>query len=349
MKHSAIYSDWNKKENQKRKYAFLFVGLILGMFFFLLLNIMAGSVSVPFSEVIRSLIGKSSEVTYRNIVLQIRFPRAVAAIVLGGALALSGYLLQTYFHNPIAGPFVLGISSGAKLSVALAMVFLLGNAMKINSFSLILAAFAGAMLSMGFVLVIAKKMRQTAMLVVSGIMIGYICSAVTDLVVTFADDSDIVNLHNWSMGSFSGISWDNVYVMTVVVAVTGIFVFLMSKPIAAYQMGEAYAESMGVNIRSFRILLVLLSSVLSACVTAFAGPVSFVGIAVPQIMKRMFHTTKPMLMIPACFLGGAVWCLFCDLLARTVFAPTELSISTVTAIFGVPVVIYVMLRQRKER
>lgn len=343
MRHSVIYSDWN------RKYIFLFAGLILAACFFLFLNIMAGSVSVPLAEVIRSLTGKSGEETFRNIVLQIRFPRAIAAIVLGGALALSGYLLQTYFHNPIAGPFVLGISSGAKLAVALVMVFFLGKGITISSFFLILAAFAGAMLSMCFVLIIAKKLRQTAMLVVSGIMIGYICSAVTDLVVTFAEDSDIVNLHNWSMGSFSGISWDNVSVMTIVVFATVILVFLMSKPIAAYQMGESYAESLGVNIRFFRIVLVLLSSVLSACVTAFAGPVSFVGIAVPQIMKRMFHTTKPMLMIPACFCGGAVWCLFCDLLARTVFAPTELSISTVTAIFGVPVVIYVMIRQRKER
>lgn len=349
MRHSVIYSDWNKKQNRKRKYVLLFAGLILAVCFFLFLNIMAGSVSVPFTEVIKSLMGKSCEETFRNIVLQIRFPRAIAAVILGGALALSGYLLQTYFHNPIAGPFVLGISSGAKLAVALVMVFFLGNAITISSFFLILAAFAGAMISMGFVLVIAKKLRQTAMLVVSGIMIGYICSAVTDLVVTFAEDSDIVNLHNWSMGSFSGISWDNVSVMTAVVFVMVIFVFLMSKPIAAYQMGESYAESLGVNIRFFRIVLVLLSSVLSACVTAFAGPVSFVGIAVPQIMKRMFHTTKPMLMIPACFLGGAVWCLFCDLLARIIFAPTELSISTVTAIFGVPVVIYVMIRQRKER
>ncbi len=272
----------------------------------------------------------------------------MAATILGGALALSGYLLQTFFHNPIAGPFVLGISSGAKLAVALIMVFLLGNAIKISSFLLILAAFIGAMVSMGFVLLVSKKLRQTAMLVVSGIMIGYICSAITDLIVTFADDSDIVNLHNWSMGSFSGISWNNVAVMILVVLVTSVFVFMMSKPIAAYQMGEAYARNMGVNIRLFRIALVLLSSILSACVTAFAGPVSFVGIAVPQIIKRLFHTTKPMIMIPACFFGGSVWCLFCDLLARTMFAPTELSISTVTAIFGVPVVIYVMIHQKKE-
>lgn len=343
MTRSSTYSGWNKKT----KYMLIFVGLIICVCVLFTMNIMIGSVSVPFGEIIKSLV-RRSEQTFQNIIWQIRFPRAIAAIVLGGALALSGYLLQTFFHNPIAGPFVLGISSGAKLVVALVLVFLLGNAITINSFLLILAAFVGAILSMGFVLLIARKLRQTAMLVVSGIMIGYICSAVTDLVVTFAEDSDIVNLHNWSMGSFSGISWDNVVVMTAVVFVTAFLVFLMSKPIAAYQMGEGYAGSMGVNIRSFRIILVLLSSVLSACVTAFAGPISFVGIAVPQITKRMFHTTKPIVMIPACFLGGAVWCLFCDLLARTMFAPIELSISTVTAIFGVPVVIYVMIHQKKE-
>lgn len=344
MKRLPIYSDWNKK----RKYVLLFAGLTICIFIFLFLNIMIGSVSVPFSEILKSLMGKGSEETFQNIIWHIRLPRAVAATILGGALALSGYLLQTFFHNPIAGPFVLGISSGAKLAVALIMVFLLGNAIKISSFLLILAAFIGAMVSMGFVLLVSRKLRQTAMLVVSGIMIGYICSAITDLIVTFADDSDIVNLHNWSMGSFSGISWNNVAVMILVVLVTSVFVFMMSKPIAAYQMGEAYARNMGVNIRLFRIALVLLSSILSACVTAFAGPVSFVGIAVPQIIKRMFHTTKPMIMIPACFFGGSVWCLFCDLLARTMFAPTELSISTVTAIFGVPVVIYVMIHQKKE-
>ena len=167
--------------------------------------------------------------------------------------------------------------------------------------------------------------------------------------ITFADDADIVNLHNWSKGSFSGMTWDNVLIMAIVVGITAICVFLMSKPISAYQMGEAYAKNMGLNVQVFRILLVLLSSVLSACVTAFAGPVSFVGIAVPHLVKNLFGTAKPILMIPACFLGGAAFCLFCDLLARTMFAPTELSISTVTAVFGAPVVIYIMIHRKKER
>jgi iron complex transport system permease protein len=188
-----------------------------------------------------------------------------------------------------------------------------------------------------------------AALLVAGIMIGYICSAVTDFIVTFASDSDIVNLHGWSLGSFSGMSWSNVHITVVVVGITLALTFLCSKPIGAYQLGEAYAQSMGVNIRAFRVALIMLSSLLSACVTAFAGPISFVGIAVPHLVKRSLNTSKPLIVIPATFPGGAVFCMACDLIARTVFAPTELNISTVTSVFGAPVVIAMMMKRHRER
>ena len=236
--------------------------------------------------------------------------------------------------------------SGAKLAVSLVMISLLSRGIAAGSAALIGAAFLGAMLSMGFILAVSQRVKRMSMLVVCGVMIGYICSAVTDFAVTFAEDSNIVNLHNWSMGSFSGIYWDSVSVMAVVVGVSMALAFLLSKPIGAYQMGEVYAQNMGVNIRAFRLALILLSSVLSACVTAFAGPISFVGIAVPHLVKSLFRTARPILIIPACFLGGAVFCLFCDLIARTAFAPTEVSISSVTALFGAPIVIYMMAFQR---
>jgi iron complex transport system permease protein len=171
---------------------------------------------------------------------------------------------------------------------------------------------------------------------------------VTDFLVTFADDSNIVNLHNWSMGSFSGMSWDNVTTMVRVVGVALLLTLPLAKPMSAYQLGESYARSMGVPLEAFRVALILLSSVLSACVTAFAGPISFVGIAVPHLMKRLYGTARPLILLPASFLGGAVFCLFCDLIARTVFAPTELSISSVTAVFGAPVVIWMMLRSQRR-
>ena len=176
-----------------------------------------------------------------------------------------------------------------------------------------------------------------------------IAEGVTDFIITFAEDSDIINLHGWSLGSFSGMSWDNVAIAAIIVGVTSIAVFLMSKPIGAYQLGEAYAQSMGVNIKLFRIALIVLSSILSACVTAFAGPISFVGIAVPHLVKRFLNTSKPIVVIPAVFLGGAVFCMGCDLIARTLFAPTELNISTVTSVFGAPVVIGMMLKRHKEK
>ena len=333
---------------KQKRYVLIFLCLAAAMLLLMAANVCIGSVNIPFAEVLRILGGERGADVSADIVLQIRLPRALAAAILGGALALSGYLLQTFFHNPIAGPFTLGISSGAKLTVALVMVFFLGKALRVSSLVLILAAFVGAMISMSFVLLMSRVLNHMSTLIVSGVMIGYISTAVTDFVVTFADDSDIVNLHNWSQGSFSGISWDNVAVMTVVIFLTSAFVFLLSKPISAYQLGEAYAQNMGLNIRLFRAFLVLLSSLLSACVTAFAGPVSFVGTAVPQIVKSLFHTARPILMVPACFLGGAVFCLFCDLLARTLFSPTELSISTVTAVFGAPVVIVILLRSKKE-
>ena len=332
----------------KKRYTITFIAIIIilaGLFWW---NVSAGSVDMTLSELIGILKRESQESTLYQIVWKIRLPRMIAAILLGGALSVSGFLLQSFFQNPIAGPYVLGISSGAKLVVALTMIFLLEKGIMISSFGMVMAAFVGSMLAMGFVLLISFRVSKMSLLVVCGIMIGYICSAITDFCVTFASDSNIVNLHNWSLGSFSGMSWGNVQVMAAVVVVTMIIVFFMSKPIGAYQLGEVYAQNMGVNIKLFRIALILLSSILSACVTAFAGPISFVGIAVPHIVKSLLKTARPILVIPACFLGGAVFCLFCDLIARTVFAPTELSISSVTAVFGAPVVIYIMIHRQKR-
>ena len=325
-----------------------FLLLIMLLLLSLIWSVCSGSVSVPIMEFLQELREPKLRGMAWTIIWEIRLPRALAALILGGVLALSGYLLQTFFHNPIAGPFVLGISSGSKLLVALVMVGFLEWNITINSGMLVAAAFAGALLSMLFVLLVARKMEQMAMLIVGGVMIGYICSAITDFVVTFASDADIVNLHNWSRGSFSGMTWENVAVMAGVTFVSAAAVFLLSKPIGAYQMGETYAKSMGVNVAHLRFFMVILSSILSGCVAAFAGPVSFVGIAVPHLIRWLFADTRPLVLIPGCFLGGSVFCLFSDWLARTVFAPTELSISTVTAVFGAPVVIFVMMRKHRK-
>lgn len=324
-----------------------FGGLLLALLGLFVWNVNAGSVSLSPGEIWTILLTRGGD--NGAIVWNIRLPRILAGLLLGGALALSGFLLQTFFSNPIAGPFILGISSGAKLVLSLVMIGFLSRGVTVGSLGLIVAAFSGAMLSMGFVLAISAKVKRMSLLIIGGVMIGYICSAITDFVVAFADDANIVNLHNWSRGSFSGMLWENVGVMAAVVLVVLVLTFLFSKPISAYQLGEVYAQNMGVNIRAFRAVLILLSSVLSATVTAFAGPISFVGVAVPHLMRSLFKTAKPIVMIPACFLGGGVFCLLSDLIARTAFAPTELSISAVTALFGAPVVILVMLRRQREQ
>ncbi|MBR2540310.1 MAG: iron ABC transporter permease [Mogibacterium sp.] len=322
--------------------ALLLVVLILG-------NILMGSSSVSAGEAVRILFSHDTATKFGKIVWDIRMPRIAAALFLGGALAVSGFLLQTFFANPIAGPYILGISSGAKFCVAVAMIFAMSRGLMTSSFMMIIAAFAGSVAVTAVILLISRRIRSMAVLIVCGVMVGYICSAITEFLVTFADDSNIVNLHNWSMGSFSAVSWDNVRTLTIAVVIGVAAAFMLSKPMTAFQMGEQYARSVGVNIRSFRIGLITLSSLLSATVTAFAGPISFVGIAVPHLIRSITGTSKPIVMVPQCFLGGAVFCLFCDLLARNLFAPTEMSISTMTAVFGAPVVIFMLLDRKARR
>ena len=307
-----------------------------------------GSVALTPRAVAAALLGRGQDALAGSIVWQLRLPRAVMAALLGAALSAAGYLLQTFFANPIAGPFVMGISSGAKLAVALTMVVFLNRGLLTSSLTLILAAFAGALAAMAFVLAVARRVQRMSILVICGVMIGYICSAVTDIVVAFAQDSNIVNLHNWSMGSFSGVTWGNVEAAAAIVLPCLGAAFLLSKPMAAYQMGEAYARSVGVPVRAFSAALVLLSSLLAACVTAFAGPISFVGIAVPHLVRQALGSARPLYVLPGCALGGATFCLLCDLIARSLFAPTELSISSVTAVFGAPIVIWLLVRRHSR-
>ena len=338
-------------ENFKRRsrYTVVFLGLLAAFFVIIVLNINTGNVHISVPKILRILFMRDGDAVEYSIIWKIRLPRILMAAILGGALSLSGFLLQTFFSNPIAGPFVLGISSGAKMVVALAMIIFLKHIGHFSSGVLVLAAFIGSLLSTGLILLMSRKIQHMASLLVGGIMIGYICSAITDFVVTFADDSDIVNLHGWSLGSFSGSSWSNIRVAAVIVDVAAVWTFLLSKPIGAYQLGEHYAQSMGVNIQLFRILIILLSSILSACVTAFAGPISFVGIAVPFLTRKAFGTSKPIVIIPGTFFAGAVFCMSCDLIARMALAPVELNISTVTSIVGAPIVIYMMVKREKGR
>ena len=247
--HSAFLS-----ENLRRRarYQLVFILLVAALVVITVLNINTGSVAIPVGEIFRILLGQAKDSAQYSIIWKIRLPRILMAALLGGGLSLSGFLLQTFFGNPIAGPFVLGISSGAKMVVALTMIYALHFFSHVSSWALIVAAFAGSLMSVGLILLLSRRLRHMAILLVAGIMIGYICSAVTDFVVTFAEDADIINLRGWSLGSFSGMSWDNVAVAAAVVGITSAVTFTMAKPIGAYQLGEAYAQSRANLLRGHR-------------------------------------------------------------------------------------------------
>lgn len=339
----------DKTEKNTLRYFAVFVSLAVAFVLLVVWNINSGAVDISFTDIAKIIFLKQGRESDINIIWKIRLPRLITAAILGGGLAVSGFLMQTFFNNPIAGPYVLGISSGSKLFVALVLIVALKFVNYTSSLMLVISAFVGALIAMGFVLLAARAIKQMSMLLVAGIMISYICSAITEFLITFAQDSDIVNLHNWSQGSFSGVSWADVSMSTKIVLVCFVIVFAMSKPISAYQMGESYAQSMGVNVKRFRVYLILMSSLLAGCVTAFVGPISFVGIAVPHIVKMALKTAKPILVIPCSFMAGSVFCMFCDYIARTAFSPVELSISTVTALFGAPVVIGMLIKRHGNR
>ena len=333
---------------QKSRILWVFLILIALLLAALLLNLLVGNVKIDLRTFAEILTGAGGDEKKRNIIMNIRLPRTIMAFVLGGALAVSGFLLQTYFSNPIAGPYILGVSSGAKMMVALLLIFVAGSRVYAKGYMLIMAAYVGALIATSFIILISRSVKNMAALLAAGIMIGYICSAITDFLIAFADDSDIVNLHSWSQGSFSGANIEGALYCVVTVSLAMVAVMILSKSLDAFRLGESYARSVGVNVKLCRVLIILLSSLLAACVTAFAGPVSFIGIAVPFLMRESLKSSKPIVLIPASFLAGAIFCLVSDLLARMLFAPTELNVSAVTSLFGAPIVIFMIIRRHSR-
>lgn len=325
--------------------------LVLGLFatgvcIFLLLNVVLGSVTIPLADTFKIIFGETgSDTAYYTIIRDIRLPRALGALLGGAALAVSGLLLQVFFRNPIVGPFVLGISSGASFTVALALLgsYLLGVTV-VSSMTLSSAAFIGALLVMGAVLMVATKVRDIITLLVIGLMMGYVASALSSFLVAFAQSENVHRFVIWTMGSFSGFRWDEVLVLSIVGILLLVASYLIAKPLNAFLLGEDYARSMGVNVRRFRYIVVFLSCALAAVVTAFAGPVAFIGLAVPHFARLSLGTSDNRILIPASILAGAMITSFCDLLARMLFAPVELPVSATTAIFGAPMVIFFLTK-----
>lgn len=313
----------------------------------LVLSITLGSVSIPLKDLCQVLFGQGNHAVDKTVILDIRLPRALAAVFGGAALAVSGLLLQIFFRNPIVDPYVLGVSSGATLVVALLMLtgFSLGMG-SVSPFLVTLAALIGALAVVALVMAIAQRVKSAVTLLVIGLMIGYLCSAVVNILMTFAEKENLHNFILWTLGSFSGFDWGEVEILAPAGGVLLAAAYLLSKPLNALLLGEDYAQSMGVNIKKLRISTVLISSALTALVTAFAGPVAFIGLASPHLARLILGTSDNKILIPASILLGATVTALCDLLARISFSPIELPISAITSLLGAPIVISLLMKRR---
>lgn len=309
-----------------------------------------GSVQIEFATVLRALLSPKqfveTDTTFR-ILWRIRFPRVVASLSGGAALAVSGLLLQVLFNNPIADPYVLGISSGARLFVGLVI---LGGATFGFSYSspwlLFTAAAIGSLLSLILMLSFAARVKSVTTLLLVGIMLGYLCGALVGVMIVFSDDTEVANFTKWTMGSF-GLGWEQATVLAIVSLLFSSTACLLSKPLNLMLLGESYAKTMGVSVRALRLAVVLLSGVLTAVVTAFAGLIGFVGLSVPHLARLLQRTSDNRVLLPTCALLGALLCVGCDLIARTVVAPSELALGTVTSFIGVPLVLSLLLKRRQ--
>ncbi len=314
----------------------------------LVLNVSLGSVTIPFLDVWSIILGgEGDSEIFGPVVWKIRAPRALAALLSGSGLAVSGLLLQVFFRNPIVGPYILGISSGAALMVALVILggFTLGIA-SVSPLFLSGAAFVGAMAVMLIVMAVATRVRDIITLLVVGLMMGFMASALSSILIAFAERERVQGFVLWTLGSFSGFRWEELEIVAVASALLLSAAFLLSKPLNAFLLGENYAQSMGVNIRLFRYLIILICGALAGVVTAFAGPVAFIGLAVPHMARLCLGTSDNRVLIPGAILLGAAVTSACDLLARMMFSPVELPISATTSLFGAPVVIFLLLRRR---
>jgi len=329
----------------KRRYL-VFALLLLTTLVLMAMNISIGSISYPLGQVWETLTNPDLKSDLSFIIWKIRLPRALAAAMGGAFLAASGLLLQVYFRNPIVGPFILGISSGATVMVSLVMLTSAGLQLAFATpFLTTLAGCLGAYAVMALVVAIAAKIKSGATLLIVGLMMGYLCSAVTAILTALAEKEKIKGFILWQLGSFSGFKWVEIWIMAAFGGALLLGIYLLSKPLNAFLLGEDYAASMGVNIRRFRLFILLAASSLAGLVTALAGPVAFIGLAVPHMARLSFGTSDNRVLVPGAALMGALVTSLCDLIARMWLSPVELPLSAITAFFGAPIVIGLLLKR----
>jgi iron complex transport system permease protein len=323
------------------------------MLFLFILNISLGSVSIPIKEVFNSLTGQSaSKETWEYIILNYRLPKAIAAILVGMGLSISGLLMQTLFRNPLAGPYVLGLSSGASLGVAMVILgatflptFL--ATILLSSYGIILASSLGSFLVLLAVLAVSHRLRDTMAILIVGLMFGSLTSAIVGTLTYFSTAEQLQKFTFWSLGNLGNLSWTSISILSICVAI-GLLLSLFSiKPLNSLLLGENYAKSLGLNYKKSRLIIIFATSILAGSITAFAGPIAFIGLAVPHIAKLVFQTSNHTILFWSTMLFGAIIMLICDSISQMPGSDLTLPINAVTSIFGAPIVIWLLIRKRK--
>jgi iron complex transport system permease protein len=323
------------------------------MVFLFLINISLGSVSIPIKEVFNSLIGQSaSKETWEYIIINYRLPKAIAAILVGMGLSISGLLMQTLFRNPLAGPYVLGLSSGASLGVA---TVILGASLLpqflatllLSSYGIILASSLGSFTVLLAVLAVSHRLRDTMAILIVGLMFGSLTSAIVGTLTYFSTAEQLQKFTFWSLGNLGNLSWTSISLLSICVAI-GLLLSLFSiKPLNSLLLGENYAKSLGLNYKKSRLIIIFATSILAGSITAFAGPIAFIGLAVPHIAKLVFQTSNHTILFWSTILFGAIIMLICDSISQLPGSDLTLPINAVTSIFGAPIVIWLLIRKRK--
>jgi iron complex transport system permease protein len=337
----------NKKQN-----IFLFLTLLIGAILLFFINISLGQVFIPFKEIFKSLTGsQASKETWEYIIFNYRLPKAITAILVGMGLSVSGLLMQTLFRNPLAGPYVLGLSSGSSLGVA----FVILGASYLPTFiadyflspyGIMLASCLGSLLVLFLVLLVSKRLRDTATILIVGLMFSSFAGAIVSVLTYFSSAEQLQKFTFWSMGSLGNLSWNQIAILLVAVTI-GLFLSLLNiKALDALLLGENYARSMGINFKKSKFIIIIATSILAGSITAFAGPIAFVGLAVPHIAKMVFHTSNHWILFWSTLLFGAIIMLFCDMVSQMPGTNVTLPINAITSIIGAPVVIWLLVRKR---
>lgn len=333
-------------------YSLSFTFLIMALFCCFFVNISLGSVSIPLKEIFKSLINSADNETWQYIIQNHRLPKAITAILVGSGLGISGLLMQTLFRNPLAGPFVLGISSGASLGVALiilgAGIFSgLFSALLISKWSIVIAASLGSFLVLLAVLAVSSKVRDTMAILIIGLMFGSITAAVVSVLSYFSTAEQLQQYIFWGFGSLGNLSWNELGIFFIIYAFGLILSISAIKDLNTLLLGENYALSLGLNIKKSRLIIIIATSLLAGTITAFAGPIAFIGLAIPHMTRQIFQTSNHKILLPAIILFGSIIMLICDTIAQLPMSDYMLPINAITSLIGAPVVIWLLVRKQK--